>query len=250
MGSNIWCLFTQSDLALSVAMTTCSTFISAGMMPLNLYLWGKLIEDRTNDIAIEHVLAPAFSIIIGSGLGIYLRYTRNYSELTLKRINYAAICLGLIIIVFGSVEIYTDEKPTFNLEIGDYFVSLLMNGISLLLGAGVARLLGLTKPEAVSVGYEVSTQNLSIPIIIIYNSFGKEQAANMTTVIFVFAIASFFLNIMYHLMMVKLGWTNRDLLNGGPCDVKDGGTKYGFEVLSSSASVVEENSQQISPLGE
>jgi len=242
MSSNMWCLFTQSDLALSVAITTCSTFISAGTMPLNLYLWGKLFEDSTNNIPIQHVLAPAFSIIIGCGSGIYLRYTRNYSELTLKRINCAAICVGLIIIVSATVKIYTDDKPKFNLEFRDYLVSLFMNGTTLLLGAGFARVLGLTKPEAVSVGYEVSTQNLSIPLIIIYNSFSKGQAASIISVIFVFGVASFFLNIMYHFTMVKLGWTNRNLIDGVPCDVKYCDTKYDFEVVSSSPSVGEKNS--------
>merc|ERR550534_65167 len=103
-GSNIWCLLTQSDLALSAAMTVFSTFLCSGMMPLNLYLWGKLIEDSTSDIPIEQIVVPAFSVIIGTGTGMYLRHTRGYTELTLKRIAQAATIFGIILYIFAIVK--------------------------------------------------------------------------------------------------------------------------------------------------
>lgn len=207
-GSNIWCLLTQSDLALSAAMTVFSTFLCAGMMPLNLYLWGQLIEDSSSDIPMEQVLVPALSVIVGTGSGIYLRHTRNFSERTLKRIAQSAMLAGILIYIYAIIKIYTDHKPTIDLQVSDYFMALLMNGTTLFAGAYIGNLLGLTKPEAVSVGYEVSTQNLSIPIFIFYNSFTEEKTANMTTVLFLFGIASLVLNICYHFLMVKLEWTN------------------------------------------
>jgi len=231
-GSNIWCLVTQSDLALSAAMTTFSTFLCSGMMPLNLYLWGKLIEDSTSDIPIEQIVVPAFSVIIGTGTGMYLRHTRGYTELTLKRIAQAATIFGIILYIFAIVKIYTDSKPTLNLEVGDYFLSFLMNGTTLLIGAIVARWLGLTKPEAVSVGYEVSTQNLSIPLFIFYNSFDEEKTANMTTVLFLFGIASLIMNLCYHFTMVKLKWTNHFVtLNRRPSWVSSSQLPKGIENL-------------------
>lgn len=207
-GSNIWCLLTQSDLALSAAMTAFSTFLCSGMMPLNLYLWGKLVKDSTTSIPAEQILVPAFSVIIGTGTGIYIRHTRNYSELVLKRIAYATTFLGIVFYIFAMVMIYRDHKPTITLEVNDFFMSLMMNGTTLVIGALGGRLLGLTKPECVSVGYEVSTQNLSIPLFIIYNSFKEDETANMTTVLVLFAIVSFVLNLVYCFTMVKLKWTN------------------------------------------
>jgi len=207
-GSNIWCLLTQSDLALSAAMTVFSTFLCSGMMPLNLYLWGKLIDDKTGRIPMEQVLVPAVSIIVGTGTGIYLRHTRDYSELTLKRIARTAMIAGIVIYIFAIIKIYTDHKPTIKLEFSDCLMALLMNGTTLFAGAFIGRLLGLEKPEAVSVGYEVSTQNLSIPLFIFYNSFPEDKTANMTTILFLFGIASFVLNVSYHFLMVKLQWTN------------------------------------------
>jgi len=207
-GSNIWCLLTQSDLALSAAMTVFSTFLCSGMMPLNLYLWGKLIEDSTDDIPMEQVLVPALSVIVGTGTGIYLRHTRDLSERTLKLIARTAMIAGIVIYIFAIVKIYTDHKPTIELEFSDCIMSLLMNGTTLFAGAYLGRLIGLEKPEAVSVGYEVSTQNLSIPLFIFYNSFPEDKTANMTTILFLFGIASLLLNISYHFLMKKLKWTN------------------------------------------
>jgi len=117
--------------------------------------------------------------------------------------------IGLVIVIVAMVLIYSEDKPSANFQVSDYFMAVLMNGTTLVCGAVVGRLLGLTKPEAVSVGYEVSTQNLSIPLFIFANSYSGDERANMTTVLFIFGISSLVLNVMYMSVVVRLGWTNR-----------------------------------------
>merc|ERR1719419_829090 len=189
-------------------MTTVSSFVCAGMMPLNLYLYGQLIDGTTASIPMVQVLAPAASVIIGTGCGIYLRDRTKWTIKTLKRIARSAMFLGLVLIGYATVIIFTDGTPDIHLKTSDYFMAILMNGITLVAGAVLGRVLGLEKPEAVSVGYEVSTQNLSIPLFIFYNSYSGEETVNMTTILILFGITSVLLNGVYMYVVWKLGWTN------------------------------------------
>lgn len=44
--SNWWCSLMNADLALSIAMTTTSSFISLFMLPLNLFIYVKLTYSK------------------------------------------------------------------------------------------------------------------------------------------------------------------------------------------------------------
>lgn len=205
--SNAWCLITQSDLPLSAAMTGFSTFISSGMMPLNLIIWNRFIEDTTSRVPMVQVLTPALSVIIGTGSGMFLRRRYNLSEKTIRRMGLFAGIIGFIAIPFSLIGIYIEDKPTVNFRAPEYFMAILMNGTTLVIGCSLARLLGLKKPECVSVGFEVSTQNVAIPLFIFYNAF--EETSNLVSVLFLFGATSIILNLSYAVTMTKMGWTNR-----------------------------------------
>lgn len=55
--SNLWCSLFNADLALSVAMTTASTVVSALMLPLNLLFYLSLIY---NESGAQKVLGVCF----------------------------------------------------------------------------------------------------------------------------------------------------------------------------------------------
>ena len=72
--SNWWCSVMNADLALSVAMTTCSTFLSMLMLPLNtlMYVHFAYGESGTNGVELDWWgLAIALLLVNGSiGIGI------------------------------------------------------------------------------------------------------------------------------------------------------------------------------------
>jgi len=205
--SNAWCLIAQSDLALSAAMTGFSTFLSAFMMPFNLFIWNRFIENTTHSIPLVQVLTPALSVIVGTGGGMLYRRKIQPSIRTLKCIGRTAALVGFIAIPFSLASIYIDEEPTVNFGAAEYSMAVLMNGTTLVIGSTIGRVLGLTKPECVSVGFEVSTQNVAIPMFIFYNAF--EETSNLVSVLFLFGATSIILNVIYTLTMTKIGWTNR-----------------------------------------
>jgi len=205
--SNAWCLIVQSDLALSAAMTGFSTFLSAFMMPLNLFIWNRFIEHTTHTIPIVQVLTPALSVIIGTGGGILYRRKMKPSEKTLKWIARIASFAGFVAIPLSLIMIWLNDEPTVNFGVAEYFMAILMNGTTLVIGCSLGRVLGLTKPECVSVGFEVSTQNVAIPLFIFYNAF--EETSNLIAVLFLFGAASIAMNLAYSTVMIRCGWTNR-----------------------------------------
>jgi len=205
--SNAWCLIVQSDLPLSAAMTGFSTFLSAFMMPLNLFIWNRFIEHTTNTIPLVQVITPALSVIIGTGGGILYRRRMKPSAKALKWIGRIASFAGFVAIPLSLIMIWLDDEPTVNFGAAEYFMAILMNGTTLVIGCTLGRVLGLTKPECVSVGFEVSTQNVAIPLFIFYNAF--EETSNLVAVLFLFGAASIAMNLTYSIIMIRSGWTNR-----------------------------------------
>ena len=62
--SNWWCSLFNADLALSVAMTTASTVLSAVMLPLNLLLYIPLAFEGRGDVH-KHLRWSALFVAIG-----------------------------------------------------------------------------------------------------------------------------------------------------------------------------------------
>jgi predicted Na+-dependent transporter len=64
--SNWWCSMFNADLALSVAMTTCSTFVAMVMLPINTVLYTKLAYDGEEDVDLDW---PALIASLGVTIG-------------------------------------------------------------------------------------------------------------------------------------------------------------------------------------
>lgn len=72
--SNIICLIFRADVDLSVAMTAASSLAALFMLPLNLYVYGGMIEggeDLTMDFA--SVLLSCLVVIGGTAGGYYVK---------------------------------------------------------------------------------------------------------------------------------------------------------------------------------
>merc|ERR550534_3170994 len=103
------------------------------MMPLNLIIWNRFIQDSTSRVPMVQVLTPALSVIIGTGSGMFIRRRYNVSDKTLRRIGLFAGIIGFIAIPFSLIGIYVEDKPTVNFRVPEYFMAILMNGTTLVI---------------------------------------------------------------------------------------------------------------------
>merc|ERR1711998_439165 len=66
--SNLWCSLFNADLALSVAMTTVSTVLSMGFLPLNLYVWITVVYQDSVSVPWNKLFVP-LGVVIAAILG-------------------------------------------------------------------------------------------------------------------------------------------------------------------------------------
>uniref|UniRef100_A0A8D0L274 Hepatic sodium/bile acid cotransporter n=1 Tax=Sphenodon punctatus TaxID=8508 RepID=A0A8D0L274_SPHPU len=96
--SNILSLASKGDMNLSIVMTTCSTLLALGLMPLLLYLYSKGLYQSDLERAVPYkgiVLSLAMTLIPCT-IGIFL---------SAKKPQYAHVITGMIILLLSSFPI-------------------------------------------------------------------------------------------------------------------------------------------------
>lgn len=188
--SNWWCNLINADLALSVAMTTVSTIVSAVVLPLNILLYiefgyKKLDPDNAQDVVdklpyavIGYTLANVISAVT---IGLYLGHKYPSKMKTINAVGTAAGFLSIILGVFVSSTSCADpwaQDPIL------YFAVLcpVLAGISLALG--LATLAGLPKPQRVAVSIETAYQNTGIALAVAISLGAEGRAAAIVPVMY------------------------------------------------------------------
>lgn len=169
--SNWWCSVFNADLALSVAMTACSTVVSLFCMPLNLFLyvrasygaelkmdWGKLITS---------LLVAFVAILSGLILGYSLPNLRG-------KFNAAGNVAGVALIVFGALTSSRDD-PLWDKDAVFYCAVSLPCLAGIFAAFAMSWFCGLDAPQRVAVTVETSYQNTGIALTMALATFPKKD---------------------------------------------------------------------------
>lgn len=103
--SNIWTILLGGNMDMSIAMTTISTMLAFGMMPLWLFTLGKTIFDKGNlrvpyGTLLTYVIALIIPLTIGLLIQRYLPRTAKFLTRILKTLS---VLLILFIVIFAIV---------------------------------------------------------------------------------------------------------------------------------------------------
>uniref|UniRef100_A0A3B4BEC5 Uncharacterized protein n=1 Tax=Periophthalmus magnuspinnatus TaxID=409849 RepID=A0A3B4BEC5_9GOBI len=83
--SNVMSLALRGDMNLSIVMTSCSTVLAFGMMPLLLFLYCQGFEGLQEAVPYKDIALSLLSILIPCGIGILLNHYRpQYSNIITK----------------------------------------------------------------------------------------------------------------------------------------------------------------------
>jgi predicted Na+-dependent transporter len=110
--SNWWCSILNADLGLSVSMTTASTILSIGFLPLNLFVYSYAAyhseESDYSNGSILHAInlgalfIPIAVVIVAIATGIFCSY--KFDTPRWHKISYLGGNLsGIVLIVFSTV---------------------------------------------------------------------------------------------------------------------------------------------------
>lgn len=171
--SNWWCSLFNSDLPLSMAMTTASSLLAIATLPINLLIYLKLAYPSEEDaVAVDWagLFTSLAVVVVGIVSGLLVGSRRPHWRASLGRLgNLAGVSLVLIGFFFSS----NSSSPIWARD-ADFYLGVAVPCVfGLAVSLGFAFACGLPKPQCLSVTIETCYQNTAIPLAVILSSFSN-----------------------------------------------------------------------------
>ncbi|CAK9002581.1 Ileal sodium/bile acid cotransporter (Apical sodium-dependent bile acid transporter) (ASBT) (Ileal Na(+)/bile acid cotransporter) (Ileal sodium-dependent bile acid transporter) (IBAT) (ISBT) (Na(+)-dependent ileal bile acid transporter) (Sodium/taurocholate cotransporting polypeptide [Durusdinium trenchii] len=202
--SNWWCSVCNADLALSIAMTTCSTVLSCGLTPLNmlLYTYGAYGESLNFNFfqLVQPVMVAAAAIFSGLLVSYCIPKSRRICNIV------GNIC-GILLITLN-VLVSSRDDPVWDKDLIFYVGVGLPCVCSVLVALGLAKVsCRVSAPEAVAIAVEVCYQNTGLAMAIALSAFDKKDASRAAGVPLFYAFLQVCVLPMFLLVAWKSGQT-------------------------------------------
>ncbi|XP_076340586.1 sodium-dependent organic anion transporter-like isoform X2 [Tachypleus tridentatus] len=171
--SNVLTYFCSGDVPLSIAMTTWSTMIALGMMPLNLFMYGSNIA--TDDVVIPYVNILLSLIYITSPVaaGMLVRWkfpkVAPYFTKIGSIVGFGGITAAQVMEIFIFPDLF--EDITWQI----YFTSSLQPLLGITVGFTISWLLKRPPASCRTIGIESGIQNIGTALSVISLSFDFEK---------------------------------------------------------------------------
>ncbi len=174
--SNFLAWLSRGNAALSVGMTAVSTAAAIVMTPLNLALWGSL-NPKTAPILEEVALDPLQVLlvvltILGIPLALGMTLGARYPRLVDKVRRPLRAVGGVVFLGFIAAAIAGNWEHVGPIVFPIFGIVVLHNAMSLSLGYGAARTLGVGAYDARAIAVEVGIQNSGLGLALIFDFFG------------------------------------------------------------------------------
>ncbi|XP_062926812.1 hepatic sodium/bile acid cotransporter [Mobula hypostoma] len=171
--SNIFSLAVDGDMNLSIVMTTCSTTLALGMMPLLLYLYCKGLS-LVNKVPYRKIILTLVSTLIPCSIGIFLnhRYPK-YSKVITKTGLFIFLIAAIIIVILSVTLIGATLWTIFIPRL--IVTTALMPAVGYTLGYALSSLCRLSKRCTRTVSMETGFQNIQLCSTILKVTFSQEE---------------------------------------------------------------------------
>jgi predicted Na+-dependent transporter len=217
--SNWWCSLFNADLALSVVATALSTVLSAGLLPLNLYLYLQasygptLLQTLRWDMLLISVAVVTSAVLLGLAVAAY--YVGPAMPLSVKllrrrRVTVLGNVSGACLIIFSLVYSNSDE-PLWN-KTGQFYGSISLPCLAAMVLAHLVSslpCLRLSPPERMAVTIECLYQNVGIALSVALSVFSTSngQASKAAAVPLFYGFCQLLIIPIYVIIGWKLGWS-------------------------------------------
>ncbi|XP_030702920.2 sodium-dependent organic anion transporter [Globicephala melas] len=175
--SNIFTYWVDGDMDLSISMTTCSTVVALGMMPLCLYLYTLSWNLEQNlTIPYQNIGITVVCLTIPVAFGVYVNYRwPKQSKIILK---VGAIVGGVLLLVVAVAGVVL-AKGSWNSDIILLTISFIFPLIGHVTGFLLALLTHQSWQSCRTISLETGAQNIQMCITMLHLSFTAEQLVQM-----------------------------------------------------------------------
>lgn len=222
--SNWWCALFNADLGLSVSMTTASTVLSIGFLPMNLFIYtyaaynSQEAESGTSVIQSINfgVIFISIAVVIGAiGTGIFCSYkfdTPRWHKIAYIGGNVSGIALIILSTALSFVGGADGSQPTPDetltaIRPTDYVAIALPCLIGLIVATLLPTLLQFSKPERLTTAVECCYQNTGIATSAALSLFSGSDLQLAMRVPTIYGLVEAISIGVYLLIFWKLGWS-------------------------------------------
>ncbi|KAM6180422.1 ileal sodium/bile acid cotransporter [Erethizon dorsatum] len=203
--SNVLAYWVDGDMDLSVSMTTCSTLLALGMMPLCLLIYTKMwVDTGTIVIPFDTIGISLVALVIPVSIGMFVNHKwPQQAKIILKVGSIAGAILIVLIAVVGGI-LY---QSAWIIEPKLWVIGTLYPITGYILGFFLARIAGQPWYRCRTVALETGMQNSQLCSTIVQLSFTPEQL----NIVFTFPLIYSIFQLTF--AAILLGGTDSDEVN-------------------------------------
>ncbi|KAL4608956.1 ileal sodium/bile acid cotransporter-like [Arapaima gigas] len=192
--SNILAYWLDGDMDLSISMTTCSTILAMGMMPLCLFIYtSPWLSSDTIQIPYDSIGITLTSILIPAALGMYIKYRwPKVAQKVLKIGSIVGFLLIIIIAVVGGI-LY---QSSWVISPALWFIGILYPAIGFILGFLLAWMVGQPWSRSRTIALETGIQNSQLCSTIVQLSFSPEELEVMFSFPLIYSLSQMFFSLI------------------------------------------------------
>ncbi|XP_070541981.1 ileal sodium/bile acid cotransporter-like [Ptychodera flava] len=168
--SNIFAYWARGDISLSICMTTCSTILAIGMMPLCIFMYSSGWTDEDSKIEIPYVsVATSLATILApTAVGMLIKWKFSKISEPLTKVcsifGLIGIFTGIGLRAYANPEVYISTWET-------WVVAAILPPIGFTLAFLIATSIHFNYSKRRTAGIECGCQNVSLALTIINLSF-------------------------------------------------------------------------------
>ncbi|XP_038068475.1 ileal sodium/bile acid cotransporter-like [Patiria miniata] len=161
--SNIEVLLLDGDLVLSLAMTTFSTFIAVGMMPLNLFIYAQPFIDGDGrlETPFKELLIQLCGLVLPLVIGVPFFYkfpkARKFCLKLVKPFTFLLMVLGVVLYIPAQYYVFFGDWKV-------WVTSSILTLIGAFFGMAVARIANFNYITSVTIAIETGCQNTLLAV--------------------------------------------------------------------------------------
>ncbi|XP_077999983.1 ileal sodium/bile acid cotransporter-like [Glandiceps talaboti] len=169
--SNILTYWIHGDVSLSICMTTCSTIVAFGMMPLLLYIYSRSWTDNPAVIPYTQIVITLVCILVPVVVGMFIRHKSKPIADKVSRVLATVALVGIGMIVIFEAILRSD---TYTKHTDLWIIGFMLPGVGGGVSFAIATFVKLPGPQKRTVAVETGWQNLGVALTLILMSFPND----------------------------------------------------------------------------